>query len=91
MRRPSALSFPCPPGVAKGMLFMSFREYVQMREGFRVLDKAALPVLAQINPWPATSARRQKLVPKQVINPAGTMSGPAAPTLKPCAPGTFGR
>jgi hypothetical protein len=69
---------------------MSFREYVQMREGFRVLDKGALPVLGRINPWPTTSARRQKLVPKQ-FPPAGALPGLAAPTPKPGAPATLGR
>jgi hypothetical protein len=46
------------------MWFTTFKEYVEMRDALRMLDKRALPIQARINPWPTTSAHRQKLVPR---------------------------
>ena len=45
---------------------MTFREYVQMREGLWLADKNAAPGMSRMNPFPATQARLKPILTKPV-------------------------
>ncbi len=62
------------------MHFISFREYVELREGLHLPDRPTAKGLSRINPFPTTNAHRRRLVPKPARKP-----NPFPPTVRPVA------
>lgn len=62
------------------MHFISFKQYVQMREGLNLPDRPPDKGLTRINPFPTTNAHRRRIAPKPVRKP-----NPFAPTVRAVA------
>jgi len=60
------------------MNFLSFKQYVEMREGLLLPDRPPAKGLTRINPFPTTDAHRRRLKPKPVKAP-----NPFKPTVRP--------
>lgn len=60
--------------------FISFRQYVRLREGLNLPDRPPAKGLSRINPFPTTNAHRRRLVPKPARTP-----NPFPPTVRPVA------
>lgn len=74
-----------PPGVFSaaptpiyGMNFITFKQYVEMREGLLLPDRSPAKGLSRINLFPTTDAHRRRLKPKPVKAPK-----PFKPTVRP--------
>ncbi len=60
------------------MNFPTFRQYVEMREGLLLSDRAPAKGISRINPFPTTDAHRRRFKPK----PA-KVANPFPPTVRP--------
>jgi hypothetical protein len=60
------------------MNFLTFKRYVEMREGLLLPDRPPAKGLSRINPLPTTDAQRRRLKPKPVNAP-----NPFKPTVRP--------
>ncbi len=60
------------------MKFITFKQYVEMREGLLLPDRPPATGLSRINPFPTTDAHRRRLKPKPVKAP-----NPFKPTVRP--------
>jgi hypothetical protein len=75
------------------MGFVTFQEYLQMREGLWLADKNAVPGMGRINPFPATQSRLKTMLAKPMLaKPMQTPKLPK-PTFKrvPTTPLVSGR
>ena len=65
------------------MAMPTFHEWLKMRtEGLWLNDKAAIPGMSRINPFPATQERLKKMAPKPV-KPLKPPAAPVGQTPKP--------
>lgn len=60
------------------MNFLTFKQYIEIREGLLLADRPPATVLSRINPFPTTDAHRRRLKPMPV-----KASNPFKPTLRP--------
>jgi len=60
------------------MSFLTFKQYVELREGLLLPDRPPAKGLIQINPFPATDAHRRRLKPKPV-----RVTNPFKPAVRP--------
>ncbi len=49
------------------MGFITFQEYVQLREGLWLADKNAVPSMSRINPFPTTLSRLKPVLGKRAV------------------------
>jgi len=63
------------------MNFITFKQYVEIREGLLLHDRPPAKGLSRINPFPATGAHRRRLKPKAVKAP-----NPSKPTVRQIVP-----
>lgn len=59
------------------MNFLSFKQYVELREGLLLPDRPPAKGMTRINPFPTTDAQRRRLKPKPV------KANPFPPTIRP--------
>ena len=59
------------------MDFLTFKQYVEMREGVLLPDRPPATGLSRINPFPTTNAHRRRLRPKPLRKP-----NPFPPTVR---------
>lgn len=62
------------------MNFLTFKQYIEIREGLLLADRPPATGLSRINPFPTTDAHRRRLKPMPV-----KASNPFKPTLRPIA------
>ncbi|MFO0800491.1 MAG: hypothetical protein U0804_23740 [Gemmataceae bacterium] len=63
-----------------GMNFITFKQYVELREGLLLPDRPPAKGLSRIHPFPTTDAHRRRLKPKPV-----KVANPFTPTIRPVA------